>query len=231
MSVQKLVTLWEMIEFLKSQPWWGYLLMIALLAALVWSVGVWAYSRSLERPEYQVKARKAGYEIRVYEPILVIQAKTGGSNQAATNQGFSILANYIFGGNRSRQSLKMTAPVIDQNTSESIKMTVPVYDQGDSQERVTTFTVPKKWTKETLPIPSDPRVEIVQWPAQTKAVKRFMALSTFRQKARAKAQADLLSALERDGVASQGDVTFAFYDPPLTPFFLRRNEVMVTVND
>jgi len=235
-----------MLEFIKSQPWWVYVLVVFLLGLMAWSVGVWIYARNLEMPEYSVSESKAGYEIRNYEPILVIQAKTNGANQEATNRGFSILAGYIFGGNQSRESIKMTAPVIDQNqsesikmtapvfdqaASESIKMTVPVFDKGDNQERVTTFTVPKKWTKETLPIPNDPRVKIVEWPAETKAVKRFMALSTFGQNSRSKAESALLAALKRDGVEHKGDVTFAFYDPPLTPFFLRRNEVMVTLSN
>jgi len=40
------------------------------------------------------------------------------------NNGFSIVAGYIFGGNTKKESISMTAPVVA--TSESISMTAPV---------------------------------------------------------------------------------------------------------
>lgn len=209
--------------------WWLILGLVVLAALVVWSVGVWYYAKKLETPNYTVTNQADGYEVRQYDPILVIQTTVQGDATGGMNKGFMVLAGYIFGGNQSRQSVAMTTPVLDQPLNQNIAMTTPVLDQSQNNERVVTFTVPEKWTKEALPIPNDDRVNIVEWPAETKAVKRFMTLSTFGQSARDKASTQLLEVLERDGVAHEGDVTFAFYNPPWTPFFLRRNEVMVTI--
>jgi len=103
-----------------------------------------------------------------------------------------------------------------------------VIDQPTTTGRTMTFTIPEKWTKETLPKPNNPNVKIAQWPAETKAARRFIS---FRDTAknREKQTAKLVQALKADNVEHEGDITFAFYNPPWTPFFLRRNEVMVTL--
>lgn len=182
-----------------------------------------------ETPKYRMLKNTGDYELRQYDPILVAQVKVQDRN--GMNNGFSQLAEFIFGGNQSQQSVKMTTPVMDQ-PGQSIKMTTPVIDQPVGVgERVITFTMPEKWTRETLPVPNNQNVQIVEWPAQTKAVLRFKILNNDNQSVRQEATDRLLAALEADGISHQGDVTFAFYNPPWTPFFLRRNEVMVTVSE
>jgi hypothetical protein len=42
--------------------------------------------------------------------------------------------------------------------------------------------------------------------------------------------ADLIAALTRDGITAVGLPSWARYDPPWTPPFLRRNEVLVEVS-
>ena len=210
-------------------PSWGWLLLVVLAGFIVWSVGIWWYAGYIESPKYIVTEKKSAYELRQYDPILVAQVTVSDSN--GMNNGFSQLAGFIFGGNTAQQSVKMTTPVMDQ-PSTPIKMTTPVIDQpAGAGERVITFTMPDKWTKETLPVPNNKNVKIIEWPSETKAVLRFTIVDNNNQDARDAAADKLLTALEKDGISHQGDITFAFYNPPWTPFFLRRNEVMVTVLD
>ena len=40
----------------------------------------------------------------------------------------------------------------------------------------------------------------------------------------------MLEALERDGITTTGTPTFARYNAPFTPWFMRRNEVLIVVD-
>lgn len=88
--------------------------------------------------------------------------------------------------------------------------------------------MPKSYTLETLPIPTDSRVKIVKIPTKKYAVMRF---SWYRSDARIKSmQEKLLSALSRDGIINQGTVAYAGYNAPGTPPWMIRNEVLVEVD-
>ena len=50
------------------------------------------------------------------------------------------------------------------------------------------------------------------------------------EKSYLRAEAALLAALERDGVATIGSPVSAVYDGPFTPSMLRHNEVLVPVS-
>lgn len=209
--------------------WFFWVLIVVMGSIAAWTVGIWWYAKSIETPPYTVIQKYSGFEIRKYEPILVAQVEQKGNMQSSMNSGFGVLADYIFGNNTARESIAMTTPVIDASVSQPIAMTTPVIDSGTGENRTITFTLPSKWTKETLPMPNNPNVKIVEWPEETKAVRSFMLISLFDISTREKAKEKLLSELETEGIEHKGDISFAFYNPPLTPFFARRNEVMVTV--
>lgn len=70
---------------------------IVLLAlALIWSIGSWLVVRNIEEPSYTVVEKRDGYEIRDYAPYIVAEVETSGSRDASLNQGFRLLADYIF---------------------------------------------------------------------------------------------------------------------------------------
>lgn len=198
---------------------------IILLAILIlWSL--WGYfSSRVERADYKVLRSTADYEIREYPARIVAQATVSGPYEAALREGFRIVAGYIFGGNVKKESISMTSPVLEQGkNSEKIAMTSPVLATAQGQAHIISFGMPRSYTLETLPVPTDPRVKIVSMPPQTFAVLRFSWLRTDTRIQRKEAR--LLAALARDHVSIKGNPIYAGYDAPWTPPWMTRHEVM-----
>ncbi len=203
----------------------------ALLTAGCSTVGV---RSGTEEPAYTVVERIGEVEIRRYGPRIAAQTVVTGSGEAARNRGFQRLAGYIFGGNTSRSSIAMTAPVAQvpetggPDGSRSIAMTAPVAQGPAGADRwVIQFFMPASWTMQTLPIPRDPAVTLVELPTETYAVLRFSGLGG--APTIAARQADLAAALQAQAWVADGEPVVWFYDPPWTVPPLRRNEVAVRV--
>ena len=120
----------------------------------------------------------------------------------------------------------MTAPVIESE-SQKIAMTAPVLASIDGESHTIAFGMPREYTLETLPTPTDPRVELKMIPEQQMAVIRFAGYrSTERVEEKTK---ELLAALVRDGVTVRGTPQYAGYNAPWTPPWLTRHEVLVEI--
>ncbi len=203
----------------------------ALLTTACSTVGV---RSGTEEPAYTEVARVGAVEIRTYGERIAAQTVVTGSSEAARNRGFQRLAGYIFGGNTSRTSIAMTAPVVQagegpSGRSQNIAMTAPVAQGAAGQDRWTIqFFMPSEYTLATLPVPRDPSVTLTVVPAETYAVLRFSGLGSGRTVA--EKQAELEAALNGSPWVSAGDPVVWFYDPPWTLPPLRRNEVAVRVS-
>ena len=89
------------------------------------------------------------------------------------------------------------------------------------------FTLPSAYTLSTAPKPLDATVQIRDVPAQLVACLRYSGRWTtdnYREH----------EALLRDRIAARGLVVrgapvLARYNPPFTPWFMRRNEVLIPV--
>jgi effector-binding domain-containing protein len=194
---------------------------------ILWSL--WGYfSSRVENTQYSVVEKKNEYEIRLYPAHIVAQTTVKGPYKEALNEGFRIVAGYIFGGNTKKESIAMTAPVVEKKTnSESIAMTAPVIANIEGESHTISFGMPKSYTLETLPIPTDSRVKIETIPEKKMAVIRF---SWWRTDARVESKKqDLLAALKKDNVVVIGEPQYAGYDAPWTPPWMTRNEVLVEV--
>ena len=66
---------------------------------------------AIEEPEYTVESKALHYEIRKYGPIVVAETKIESNFENAGSQAFKILSGYIFGANKSKTKIAMTAPV------------------------------------------------------------------------------------------------------------------------
>lgn len=204
---------------------------LALLAPLVVVCAVFAFSRvarAVEQALYQVERSDGAYELRSYPPRVVAEMRLEGSFEDVGNDAFRPLAAYIGGGNRSRASIAMTAPVTQESSSEKIAMTAPVTQESDGSSFRVCFVMPANRSLETLPEPTDPRVILREEPARTLAAIRYRGTWT---ESRYRENLERLRAW----VAAQGLVqsgappVWARYDPPFMPWLLRRNEVLIEV--
>lgn len=183
---------------------------------------------SVEQASYRVIQTMDGVEIRDYPPQLVAQVVVTEPFDKAGNEGFRLLADFIFGNNTKKQSIQMTSPVAQKKlTSEKIKMTAPVEMQAIETSYQIRFYMPATYTKETLPVPIDSRVQILEHPGGVYAARSYSgswSQSRYQQEA-----TRLHHVLENSSYKASGSVVFARYNSPWTLWFLRRNEVLVKV--
>lgn len=193
----------------------------------LWSL--WGYfSARVEQTQYTLVQKTDTYEVRLYTEHLVAQTTVTGSYDEALNKGFRIVAGYIFGGNTTKKQIAMTAPVVENTTSTSIAMTAPVLTSLEEEgEHTIAFSMPRSYTLETLPTPTDSRVQIVTIPEKKMAALRFSLFRT-SNRVQSKKQA-LLAALQKDGITVTGTPTYAGYNAPWTPPWMTRHEVMVEI--
>ena len=163
--------------------------------------------------KYRLIKKLNEVEVRLYSTLII--AKVDGFSDA----GFNLLFNYISGDNTTKVNLEMTAPVISQN----IEMTAPVLSEKDS----IAFVMPQKYTLETTPKPNDDRITIQEIPERYVATLRFSGRwtsSNFTKKSK-----QLLQELQKSNIKTKGNIFSMRYNGPLTPWFLRRNEVAIEI--
>jgi SOUL heme-binding protein len=185
-------------------------------------------SHAIEEPEYEVVKAIESVEVRRYAPYLVAEVVLDTTAEAAGNQAFPILAGYIFGKNKGEKRFAMTAPVTQAAAPPvRLEMTAPVTQVAVASGMRVQFVLPKGVTLETAPEPLDPRVQLRWVPAATWAVVRYSGLWS---QANYQEHLDQLKAtLQKAGVASEGEPVLARYNGPMTPWFLRRNEIWVAL--
>lgn len=182
---------------------------------------------SVQEPPYTLELHEGAFELRRYPPRVVAETRISGTFGAAGNAGFRRLAGYIFGGNRGRQKFAMTAPVGERPDGRKIAMTAPVGERAEDGSWVITFTMPAGQTLATLPEPDDAAVSLRELPASRVAVHRSRGRWT---DARFAEHAAALRAWTiARGLRVVGEPEVNRYDPPWTPWFLRRNEVWLTL--
>lgn len=185
------------------------------------------YVLAVEEAAFRSVLKDGVYELRDYPALVVAETLVRGGQKEAAGQGFRRLAGYIFGGNRSRAKIAMTAPVAQRPTSEKIAMTAPVGQTPIGEGWVVRFTMPSGYTLATLPEPVDPNVRLRETPPARYAVVRFSGLAHPDDVARQTAW--LSTWIAQRKLTPTGPATLAQYNPPWTLWFLRRNEVMTPV--
>lgn len=181
------------------------------------SVAAPGVAQAIEQPAYTVTAEHGGWQLRSYSPTIEARVTVTGPWDTAVSDGFRVLAGYIFGGNQPRASIAMTAPVAAQRGPDAA---------GDEQWTVA-FTMPAQWSLDSLPVPNDPRIELVQVPPRQVAALSFGLWAT--ESRVAEKTSELLDGLGAVGLTPLAEPTVAQYNPPWTPPPFRNNEVLVTV--
>jgi hypothetical protein len=184
-----------------------------------------------EEQPFDVVRRYDGFELRRYPSHVVAEVTVRLPFEQAGNKAFGSLFGYISGQNRSRTSVPMTAPVVQSaGPSQKVAMTAPVTQRRtDEGGYAVAFVLPASLTQDTAPEPTDPKVTIRTVPSSLAAVTRYSG--RWSQDSYERHCADLLEAIEAEGLTVAGQPRFARFDPPFKPWFLRRNEVIVDVDE
>ena len=186
-----------------------YLVVGVLAAILVLVVAWYIQTRNVETASYQVVESDGDIEIRDYPALVVAEVTRTGSRDQAVRSGFGPLARYIFAKERAGEKIAMTAPVTQK-------------DQGGTW--TIQFIMPSSYNLKRLPKPADADVKLRELPSARRGVIRFSGWwsdELFKAK-----DAELRDWLASKGLTPSGTPTFAYYNDPFTPGFLRRNEIL-----
>jgi hypothetical protein len=167
-------------------------------------------------PDYAVLERGDGFELRRYAPLRVAETRVDGAFGDADDAAYPRLLDYIRGRNATGRKVPMLAPVMQQPTE---------VDGNDGW--LVQFVMPMEYPLGMLPPPADATVRLRPLPERLVAARRYgggWGEARWREQARA-----LLQAVGRAGLVPVGEAVFARYNAPFVPGFLRRNEVLVTV--
>ena len=184
---------------------------------------------AIEMAQYTVVKKEGNFELRQYEPNLVAETIVEGDFDEVGNEGFRRLFDYISGNNRKQQSISMTAPVSQKAESEKISMTAPVNQVRVGEKYRITFLMPAEYTMETLPEPLDTRVKLKEVPGQLIAAFRYSG--TWSEGRYEEKRVRLQELMRQRDLEPAGEPIFARYNPPFMPWFLRRNEVLIPVEN
>lgn len=174
---------------------------------------------AIETLKYDVLKKDDNIEIRRYKKYIAASVSFE-SKDEFDKKAFRTLADYIFGNN-----ISMTSPVLTKG--EKIGMTAPVLSNQDNKIWTMTFSMPSRYTIDTLPTPKNKMVKIKEIKEKDMAAIRFsgfMSDSNFNKNER-----KLINWLESNNVEYNNDFTRAGYNPPWTLPFFRRNEVLTTL--
>jgi len=183
----------------------------------------------VNEPKFVLESADRQFAVRRYQARVVAETRVAGERKQAGNDGFRRLAGYIFGGNTTKAKIAMTAPVGQTGASRKIAMTAPVGQKAEGEHSWTvSFTMPDGETLATLPEPTDGRVTLREVPPTRVGVVKFSGRWT--DKSFADHAEQLRSWLAARGLRSSGDLEVNRYDPPWTPWFMRRNELWLRLD-
>ena len=196
---------------------------------LLWIISGYLPTRNIAMPTYRIIEKKDDYEIRAYDSYILAETEQLGNRTESMSSGFNKLFRFISGHNVRGSKISMTSPVLKSaaGEGEKIPMTAPVIKQKEGGSSTIAFVMPPGSSLEELPRPRDPAVMLRIVPSHKVAVVTFSGVAT-REAIEEKA-ASLQTSLRRDGCQQGSAPRIALYNPPWTPPFRRRNEVMIEI--
>ena len=199
----------------------------AVGAALIGGAALYyVREKQTEEPDYRALATDGDFQIRDYPAMTVAETVVEGPRRQALSDGFSVLADYIFAKSRDGEKLAMTVPVM-QDAGDPMASDPPLFDDELEGGWRTRFVMPDGREADDLPAPPE-GIELVEIPARKVAVVSFAGRPDDRELAE---QEDRLRGwLARRGEASEAEPEYAFYNSPVIPGPLRRNEVWLALS-
>jgi len=200
----------------------GFTLIAVLLALVVEN------AMATEEAKYTVSVKQDELEIREYAPSIVAEVIVDGAFEDASSSAFRTLFNYISGKNTAKSKIAMTAPVSQKAEPEKIAMTSPVGQRQSGQGWAVSFMMPASYTMDTLPVPDNPSVVLREIPAHRAAAIRYSG--RWSEAAYKKHLSTLQEWMESQGLQAIGEPVWARYNAPFTPWFMRRNEILIPIS-
>ena len=197
-----------------------------IVTVVIISIGV-MNAMAIEEATYKVVNQENRFELRDYASHILAETVVEGTLEEAGNMSFNRLFGYISGDNKSRKKVPMTAPVSQQSAGEKIPMTSPVGQQRFQDKWAVSFMMPSTYTLLTLPTPNDPKVTLRQVPPRQIAAVRYSGF--WSEKNYLQYKSELESWIKKKGLIITGEPVWARYNPPFTPWFMRRNEILIPV--
>jgi effector-binding domain-containing protein len=168
---------------------------------------------NVEKPKYQVVSSQANIEIRKYNPMIIALVEVQGERKEAIRGGFKMLADYIFGNNKSKEDIPMTAPVKQQKFQENWQIS---------------FIMPSEYNMETLPQPNNKNIGLKELPSKKYIVINFSGVISDQNITLHEEK--LKKHILENEMHILSPPIYAFYNPPWTLPFMRRNEIMMEIN-
>ncbi|KAL7535641.1 hypothetical protein ACHAXR_006631 [Thalassiosira sp. AJA248-18] len=213
-------------------------------------LAAWRVANNLEKPNYTVVRRlpisppsRGNIEIRKYDSYLIAETTVDETSmRKAGASGFGKCAGYIFGKNEPRtkgiesEKMAMTAPVRSVgNAGEKMAMTSPVRSSGSTNSSGKTkisFVIGSKYSLQNVPKPIDKSVQIKKVKEHYLAATSFSGPPPSDEKISTSREA-IVQTLQKEGIRvkdKEETIVYGYHDPVITPNFLRKNEVAVTVD-
>jgi DNA gyrase inhibitor GyrI len=191
------------------------LILMVLAFGLYWGFK-WLFNsfQNHEEPIYRIIYQEKPFEIREYEEMNVISTDISGTRQKSIQSGFRYLFAYISGQNTQKKKISMTRPVMQ------------IAHLGNWRIE---FPLPRYLAEEAIPLPNNPDVSIQKIQKTRYAVIRFSG--TIRDKILNQKLEDLKTFIIKRNCKIQYYPLYAFYNPPWTPSFLKRNEIWLQIDD
>ena len=182
--------------------------------------------RAQEEPDFRALESDGDHQIRDYPALTVAETVVTGPRRDALDRGHRILADYLAARSRGGDELPMLNPVI-QDSGAPMASDPPLFDDDLEGAWRTRVVMPAGRSADDLPDPPA-GVGLVELPARKVAVVRFSGRWTDALLAE---QEDRLRGwLAKRGVNFRGEPEYAFYNSPMTPGPLRRNEVWLALS-
>jgi DNA gyrase inhibitor GyrI len=199
----------------------------AVGAALLGSAAFYYFrERSQEEPEFRALESDGDHQIRDYPALTVAETLVNGPRREALDKGFRVLADYIFAKSREGERLPMTIPVV-QDSGDPMGSNPPLFDDDLEGAWRTRFVMPAGRSADDLPDPPE-GVELVELPARKVAVVSFAGRAT--DDLLTEQEDRLRGWLAKRGERSDGEPEYAFYNSPMIPGPLRRNEIWLALS-
>jgi len=184
-------------------------------------------SKATEEPDYEVVRQLDTVEVRQYAGYAVAEVLVAGPVGEAGGQAFPILAGYIFGKNKGERKFAMTAPVTQAAAPVKLEMTAPVTQAAAPGGFIVQFVLPKGVTAASAPEPLDARVQLREVAPLKVAVIRYSGF--WSESNDGEQLAKLQTTLRNANLAWTGEPVYARYNAPITPWFMRRNEIWLNL--